>query len=160
MKKLNIRKARKEEMNLIPDLLRTTFKEYQEIYTPKAFQATICNPEVIRTRMAEGSVLVAAYQKEIVGTASFFLKEHSLYIRGMGVHPKYRGRKIAWKLLEHIEQMGKEKACTRLVLSTTPFLEKAIRLYEKFGFTRSDEGPIELHGTPLFTMVKLLQFHQ
>jgi hypothetical protein len=39
-------------------------------------------------------------------------------------------------------------------LSTTPFLAFAIALYERFGFRRSDAGPRELFGTPLFTMTK------
>jgi short-subunit dehydrogenase len=40
-------------------------------------------------------------------------------------------------------------------LSTTP-LTRAISLYEQYGFRRSDEGPNNLFGTPLFTMVKVL----
>src|SRR5260370_227302 len=43
-----------------------------------------------------------------------------------------------------------------MYLSTTPFLDRAIRLYERFGFQRSDEGPLDLFGTPLFTMTKRL----
>jgi hypothetical protein len=43
-----------------------------------------------------------------------------------------------------------------LFLSTTPFLTHAIVLYEGLGFQRSNEGPHDLFGTPLFTMVKTL----
>lgn len=42
------------------------------------------------------------------------------------------------------------------VLSTTPFLARAIRLYEQSGFQPTTEGPSDLFGTPLFTMVKTL----
>ncbi|HEY8226815.1 MAG TPA: hypothetical protein VIG25_16155, partial [Pyrinomonadaceae bacterium] len=44
----------------------------------------------------------------------------------------------------------------RLTLSTTPFLINAIRLYERSGFRRTTDGPHDLFGTPLFTMVKKL----
>jgi hypothetical protein len=44
-----------------------------------------------------------------------------------------------------------------LLLSTTPFLSEAIKLYERSGFRRSTEGPRELFGTPLFTMEKQLK---
>ncbi|HEV8659305.1 MAG TPA: hypothetical protein VGS96_11840 [Thermoanaerobaculia bacterium] len=41
-----------------------------------------------------------------------------------------------------------------LVLSTTPFLDRAIALYERCGFRRTDEPPHDRFGTPLFTMRK------
>jgi ribosomal protein S18 acetylase RimI-like enzyme len=44
----------------------------------------------------------------------------------------------------------------RLFLSTTPFLDRAISLYERFGFQRNEEGLRELFGTPLFTMEKFV----
>jgi len=43
-----------------------------------------------------------------------------------------------------------------VVLSTTPFLHPAIALYERCGFARTGEGPVDLAGTPLFTMTKAL----
>jgi hypothetical protein len=44
-----------------------------------------------------------------------------------------------------------------MALGTTPFLSRAIRLYENLGFKRSDDGPLDLYGTPLFSMIKSLQ---
>ena len=43
-----------------------------------------------------------------------------------------------------------------VVLSTTPFLHPAIALYERCGFARTGEGPVDLAGTPLVTMTKAL----
>ena len=74
----------------------------------------------------------------------------------MAVLPQKRGLRIGNLLFELIEQYAKEQGCTKLVLSTTPFLDRAIRLYERVGFVRTDEGPHDLHGTPLFTMQKEL----
>ncbi len=34
---------------------------------------------------------------------------------------------------------------------------RAIALYERYGFRRTDDGPSALFGTPLFTMVKTLE---
>jgi GNAT superfamily N-acetyltransferase len=59
-------------------------------------------------------------------------------------------------LLQHVEDWATSQGCSRLFFSTTPFLSAAIRLYEKFGFRRTGEGPHELAGTPLFTMEKKL----
>jgi len=44
-----------------------------------------------------------------------------------------------------------------MLLSTTPFLDDAIRLYQRFGFERIREGPHDLAGTPLFTMEKAVR---
>jgi ribosomal protein S18 acetylase RimI-like enzyme len=43
-----------------------------------------------------------------------------------------------------------------MLLSTAPFLDRAIRLYERFGFRRTNEGPHDLFGTPLFSMEKVI----
>ena len=75
----------------------------------------------------------------------------------MAVHPRVRGRGIGAQLLEIAEQFARDQRCRDLVLSTTPFLDHAIALYERRGFVRTDEAPHELFGTPLFTMRKRIQ---
>jgi GNAT superfamily N-acetyltransferase len=79
-------------------------------------------------------------------------------MRGMGVVPDARGLGIGARLREQVERwatdQGGVRIFLRIFLSTTPFLNAAIRLYERFGFRRTDEGPHDLSGTPLFTMKK------
>ena len=65
-------------------------------------------------------------------------------------------QRLGEQLLGYVENLANSQGARRLLLSTTPFLERAIRLYESFGFERTDEGPHDLHGTPLLTMQKLL----
>jgi ribosomal protein S18 acetylase RimI-like enzyme len=72
----------------------------------------------------------------------------------MAVLTTARKSKIGSKLLEVIEAHAAEQGCKRIFLSTTPFLEAAIRLYEKFGFRRVPGSEHDLFGTPLFTMEK------
>ena len=107
-------------------------------------------------RMEEGPMWVAAINETIIGTASAIEKPEGLYIRGMAVLPVARGRKIGKMLLENMERFAIENGYKRLFLSTTPFLDSAIKLYESFGFQKSSEGPDNLYGTALFTMEKLL----
>jgi hypothetical protein len=59
--------------------------------------------------------------------------------------------------LRQIESFASERGFQRLFLSTTPFLNRAIQLYEHHGFGRRIEGPDNLFGTPLFTMEKILE---
>jgi RimJ/RimL family protein N-acetyltransferase len=60
-------------------------------------------------------------------------------------------------LLYEVGRFAEEKGARRLVLDTTPFLRRAIRLYEKFGFRWTGDGPRSLHGTPLFAMARDLR---
>jgi N-acetylglutamate synthase-like GNAT family acetyltransferase len=92
----------------------------------------------------------------MVGTVSAVLKGQACYLRSMAILPTARGQRLGARLLEQVERFAKEQGRDRLYLSTTPFLERAIRLYERCGFQRSDEGQLTLFGTPLFTMVKML----
>jgi ribosomal protein S18 acetylase RimI-like enzyme len=70
--------------------------------------------------------------------------------------PAARKLKIGKRLLSEIEAYAAEQGCKRIFLSTTPFLDAAIRLYEKSGFRRVPGSEHDLFGTPLFTMEKHL----
>jgi GNAT superfamily N-acetyltransferase len=80
------------------------------------------------------------------------LQGESLYVRGMAALPSARGRQIGKLLVDSVQDFATARGCQRLFLSTTPFLSRAIALYERLGFVRTAEGPHDLFGTPLFTM--------
>ena len=137
-------------------LLLESFVEYEPLDTPGGFAATAITIEQIIARIGEGPVWVCLREQEIVGTVSVVAKPESPYICGMAVLPRARGERIGALLLTQIEAFARTEGCSRLFLSTTPFLDRAIRLYERFGFRRSSAGPHELFGTPLFTMERQL----
>lgn len=74
------------------------------------------------------------------------LSSKGLYIRGMAIVPNARGKRIGVTLLQQAESFGLERGIRRLFLSTTPFLFRAITLYENYGFTKSPSGPHDLFG--------------
>ncbi|HEY6245367.1 MAG TPA: GNAT family N-acetyltransferase [Pyrinomonadaceae bacterium] len=152
---LHLRRAHAGDEIAISSVLLEAFRLYLPQYTPAGFAATTPSPSEVQRRMEEGPVWLAMIESDIVGTVSVVLRgERALYIRGMAVLPQARGQGIGNLLFELIYEYAKEHGCTKLVLSTTPFLDRAIRLYEKLGFVRTGEGPHDLHGTPLFTMEK------
>ena len=152
-----VRRADPRDASDIARVLRQSFLEYQDQYTPEGFAATTPGEQQVRIRMAEGSTWVALLSNAIVGTASVVAKDDAvLYVRGMAVLPAARGRGVGELLLREIEVFALGNGCTRLLLSTTPFLTGAIRLYERFGFQRTHDGPNDLFGTPLFSMAKAL----
>jgi ribosomal protein S18 acetylase RimI-like enzyme len=151
---LQIRIATPADASAIEAVLREAFVEYRASYTAEAFAATTPSGEQIRSRMEEGPVWVAVLGGVVVGTVSVVARGESLYVRGMAVSPAARGRRLGEALLQQVEEFAATQGCGRLWLSTTPFLSRAIQLYERAGFRRSDEGPHELCGTQLFTMEK------
>ena len=153
---IHIRRATGDDAASIAAVMHTAFVEYESAYTPEAFAATTPILEQIQHRMSEGPMWVALKDGSIVGTVSVVAKSQGLYVRGMAVLPIAQGQRIGPLLLEHVKQFASRQRCERLFLSTTPFLTHVIRLYEQWGFRRSDEGPHELFGTPLFTRVKTL----
>ncbi|HEX8097491.1 MAG TPA: GNAT family N-acetyltransferase [Pyrinomonadaceae bacterium] len=154
---MQVRTAAPGEAALIASVLLEAFVEYRDAYTPEAFAATTPAGDEVLSRMKEGPVWVATLGGEVVGTASAVARGGELYVRGMAVLPKGRGLGIGELLLREIEDYARAQGCARLTLSTTPFLHRAIRLYERFGFRRDEAGPHDLAGTPLFTMAKGLK---
>ena len=139
----------------ISAVLLAAFAEFRPLYTDGGFAATTPGPDDVVSRLHEGPIWVALYERLIAGTVSVVLEGGNLYIRGMAVLPEARGQAIGQALLIQTERYAEAHGCRRLFLSTTPFLLRAIRLYEQFGFRRTDEGPHDLLGTPLFTMEKI-----
>lgn len=151
-----IRLAVQDDTAAIRRVLKEAFSPHRSLYSRAAYSVTVPGRAEIRRRLQEGPIWVAIRFGEVVGTTSAVLRENEVYVRGMGVIPRVQGRGVAWELLHHVEALAKEERKKRLVLSTTPFLTRAIHLYERFGFRATDEGPLSLHGTPLRTMEKRL----
>lgn len=156
MVRIQIRRAEIEDCAAIADVLRESFAEFKPLYSEGGFAATACGSEQIEARMREGPVWVTLCGAVIVGTVSAVKNGESVYVRGMAVLPSVRGSGAGSRLLEQVEKWAADGNISRIFLSTTPFLDSAIRLYEKFGFRRIVEGPHELFGTPLFRMEKVI----
>jgi hypothetical protein len=71
-------------------VLSKSIVEYQTLYTPAGFAATVPTPDQIKERMNEGPVWVALENGAMLGTVSAVLKDEKLYIRGMAVDPSAR----------------------------------------------------------------------
>jgi putative acetyltransferase len=151
-----IRRAELADASAISEVLHQSFVEFRSLYTNGGFAATAISAEQIVSRMREGPVWLAHHEDAILGTAAAVAKDKSIYIRGMAVLPRARGSGVGAQLLQHIETWARHEGYNRLFLSTTPFLDSAIRLYERFGFCRTGPELGDLFGTPIFTMEKLL----
>jgi GNAT superfamily N-acetyltransferase len=151
-----IRLAETGDAAAISRVLFEAFVEFKPLYTDGGFAATALGAEQILIRMQEGPVWVAVRDGVALGTVAAMVKGESVYIRGMAVLPAARGLGAGAALLREVESWAIHEGYQRLFLSTTPFLDSAIRLYERFGFRRVVEEPQDLLGTPLFRMEKMV----
>lgn len=151
-----IRRAEAADAPTIAGVLVAAFAEYAPLYTPDGLAATTPPAEHIRERLAEGPIWVALHEDAIVGTVGAVRRGEALYVRSMAVLPTARGLRAGTALLTEVEAFAYAAGATSLLLSTTPFLARAIRLYKQWGFRITDAGPHDLFGTPLLTMVKPL----
>src|SRR5438046_1314761 len=138
-------------------VLHQAFAEYQSLYTAEAFAITTPTPAEIEQRWNEGPIWSVVKDGRLVGTVAAVAKGDALYIRSMAVVPSARGQGIGKILLVAVENFARDGGLHRMLLSTTPFLDDAIRLYQRFGFDRIREGRHDLAGTPLFTMEKAVR---
>jgi GNAT superfamily N-acetyltransferase len=155
---IQIRLAIPDDAASIAWVLHQAFVQYESLYTAKGFAITTPTPVEIEQRWNEGPVWLALKNGRFVGTVAAVAKGDALYIRSMAVVPNARGQGIGKILLAEIESFARAGGFQRMLLSTTPFLDDAIHLYERFGFERTPDGPHDLAGTPLFTMEKKLKF--
>jgi GNAT superfamily N-acetyltransferase len=153
---MNVRSGIPEDAAAIASILYQSFAEFRPQYTPGGFAATAIGPEEVMIRLSEGPVWVALWDDSICGTVAALARGEALYVRGMAVLPRVRGKGAGEALLKQVEAFAKEHGHQTLLLTTTPFLESAIRLYERFGFYRITGGSADLFGTALFIMEKRL----
>jgi GNAT superfamily N-acetyltransferase len=151
-----VRRAELDDAPAIAEVLHQSFIEFKALYTEGGFAATALSAEQVISRMREGPVWVALRKGVMLGTVAAVVKDDSVYIRGMAVLPRARSLGVGAQLLQQVEAWTAHEGYNRLFLSTTPFLDSAIHLYERFGFRRTDPELHDLFGTPLLTMEKLL----
>lgn len=148
-----LRKATAADSGAISALLRESFAEFEALYTPAAFAATVLPVSGILARLNEGPIWVAEYESAIVGTVGAILIGELATIRGMAAHPSAQGVGIGKRLLDEAERFAVARGAQTLDLYTTAFLHRAIRLYKAAGFAFTGET-VNPNETELLRMMK------
>ncbi len=152
-----VREATGQDAACIETILAESFEEYKPSFTNAAFRATTPTQDEILERLEEGLTWVAICEDKIVGTISAVPRGRVMLLRDLAVPPAERGKAIGKKLLVHAARYAYNHKYRRLSMHAAPFLTRALREVEQFGFHRIDEGPCELDGqTPIYTMTKPL----
>jgi ribosomal protein S18 acetylase RimI-like enzyme len=117
--------------------LRAAFERYRNDYTPGAFADTVLDPEKIQERLRHRCVFVAVAQREVIGTVACEVHGAQGHLRGLAVSPDWQGTGAASALLRAAEHQLRNEGCTLVTLDTTQPLKRAIRFYERHGFSAS-----------------------
>ena len=154
---VSIREAKSVDTSGVLACLSAAFEVYRDSYTPDAFADTILTTETMQRRFQEMTVFVATNNSgEIVGTiACSVVNAEEGHIRGMAVLPASQGSSIAARLLTRAEAHFRERNCRRISLDTTAPLKRAIRFYERSGFSASGKVQ-DFFGRPLYEYVKAI----
>lgn len=103
----------------------------------------VISKENFKEMIQAQEIFVAKIQDNIVGYITFNIKEKNnpsmryrkqLQIEAICIDEKNRGEGIGTELLEYARKFGKENNCTDLYLTVNKENEKAIKIYERFGF--------------------------
>jgi ribosomal-protein-alanine N-acetyltransferase len=148
-----IRKAIGKDGDGILACLRAAFERYRAQYTPEGFADTVLDSKTIQCRLRDMNVWLAVSEEKIVGTIGCGISGKEGHLRGLAVHPDWQGTGVASTLLRASENELRENGCTFVTLDTTGPLKRAIRFYEKHGYSAS--GRIsDLFGMPLYEYSK------
>jgi ribosomal protein S18 acetylase RimI-like enzyme len=157
---MEIRLAKSEDAKGVSEILAQAFAPFRDLYTPEAFNATVlCGKQIERRIATEGTTVLVAFEPgALVGTATVSQwPMNKFYIQSMAARPGFRG--VGQRLLEHIKQMAVQEGRDGLVLETWTPLERALRLYEWFGFVKT--GKVRnYYGIEIFEMEKKLRKNQ
>ena len=149
------RPATPSDASAVSALLRRAFHDFEPLYTPEAFVATVQPESGILNRLQEGPLWVAAKEQSVIGTVSAVRSDDFVMVRGMAVAPEARGLRIGRALLNLTEDFAREHGVNRMLLYTTAFLLRAIHLYRSSGFEFTGEKTSP-NGTELLCMEKIL----
>jgi len=152
---LSIREATVKDSSGILACLSAAFEPYRDRYTSGAYVDTVLTPKTLVERFEHMTVFVAIEDLErIVGTIACRAVDAEGYIRGMAVLAALQGTDVASRLLMRAESYFQQRNCARISLDTTALLERAIRIYERFGF-RSTGRIQDFFGMPLHEYTKV-----
>jgi GNAT superfamily N-acetyltransferase len=154
-KSFTVRRADPKDGEGILACLASAFAPYRNKYTPAALKDTMLDSESIQRRLREMCVFVAVAQGRVVGTLACAASGEEAHLRGMAVLPDWQGRGAASALLEAAEAEVRNQHRKRVTLDTTEPLARAMRFYERHGFTRSGRVS-DFFGMPLHEWIKSL----
>lgn len=82
-----------------------------------------------------GTIFFVREAEEIIGCVALMKMAGGVFeLTKMAITPKYQGKKIGQKLMEHSINFAKDQKWNQLIIYSNRKLENAIYIYKKYGF--------------------------
>ncbi len=127
--------------------LKEAFKKLNIEWLKKYFTVEPVDEKVLSNPKKEildhsGEIFFALYKDEVVGTCAVKkTAPRTFELLKMAVTEKFQSRGVGRLLMEKAVDFAKARKAKTLELDTSRKLEKAMKLYENFGFRISNEAP-------------------
>lgn len=142
MRALKIRPATEAELPTARALLAETYSRYSGAMTPaiwRIYLADLLPDERLLPYLLVGEadgVVVATVRLYPPGAAEVPLPAEVGYLRGVAVRPDWEGRGLARALVAECERRIAALGAATVMLHTTEFMPRAVRLYRGLGYRR------------------------
>ncbi|MBO1002760.1 GNAT family N-acetyltransferase [Pseudogracilibacillus auburnensis] len=153
-----VREIEEEERELVRQLIIESYRQYEHFFEKDRWENYLAELKASVDNEKIDKLLIATNRGNIVGTMQIFLSSDDAYdvpdiqinepiIRFLAVHPNGRGLGIARKLIDAGIAYTKARKASAIYLHTTDVMEKAVSLYEKYGFVREETQDYVKSGT-------------
>lgn len=161
MKDIQINVIQFSDNPFIRDVIKNVFIEHG-INRPGTAYFDPCLEKMYEHHTGEKMIyFVAKKGNDVIGGAGIYptngLPERICELVKMYLLKEFRGNGIGRKLIEKCIQFAKENKYEQIYLETTPELNSAIKMYEKFGFLPLKErmGNTGHHSCGIFMLKRL-----
>jgi GNAT superfamily N-acetyltransferase len=153
---IEIRVANEADAPAIAACLAAAFEGFRSQYTDAAYADTVADEPAVRARLTHMAIFVAvAADGAVVGTLAASATGNAGHLRGLAVREAWQGSSVAKDLLNAVEHWLITAGCTEVTLHVTAVLHRAMRFYEKNGFSRTGRTE-DFFGMPLAEFSKPL----
>jgi putative acetyltransferase len=150
----------------IAAIIRSTLKEFDVAGPGTAYFDTALDDMYTSFQTAGSRYFVGIVDDTIVGGGGIFptagLPKATCELTKMYLIPAARGLGLARRLIDHCFEFAHHAGYNQVYLETMPELEKAVSIYERYGFQRL-EGPMGDTGhysCSVWMLLNLQQLHR
>jgi len=157
---ITIRRLQIDEVELFKQIRLASLREASYAFSSTYESALLRGDESWRSQVEESAqgadraTFIAFFDNRPAGISSLYRiadKKEKGELLQVWVAPEFRGKRIAWNLMDTVFMWAAENAFETIIAQVTRSNIRAIRFYRKYGFMISDEVPLDSSDTVILT---------